>query len=452
MVINETERLRKPEEIAEKVVAGNVEPTPLLNPDVSKREKPKFTSERPVDVYMNVKKRSNSDETITDDFHNTAESTIIKDIINDSILRSNSPSYAIVNIPQNMPTDKVIFNKEMITEHTHAQQKIQMRSSEVASLNEDVDIGVKSYANNNVSVKMMDDLPRDNSQELSAKLASSDREEIFKLYNKNVIEVNANSNLIARSGTRHRVVFDVSNNFPLRIIYEFQVTSTPYRILSVQPRSMLLLPGQTGQVAVDIFIPGGVGQNTVNTITVSLGSTQISEKTVYVYVQDSFSKIIDDVKPTIEYSFNNNCADKLNRNTCDKTLWSADITVQDYDSGLKSVISSPNDLYPRTKFVSGTKDRVTFHYISTCCSTTARITAIDVAQNQYTRTIDVTAWDNLSTGQIAAISLGVLLLLLLLVVIVIAIVYCVRRRNSHDLPYTQRYGSRQPPRSQRTSF
>lgn len=112
-----------------------------------------------------------------------------------------------------------------------------MRSSEVASLNEDVDIGVKSYANNNVSVKMMDDLPRDNSQELSAKLASNDREEIFKLYNKNVIEVNANSNLIARPGTRHRVVFDVSNNFPLRIIYEFQVTSTPYRILSVQPRS-----------------------------------------------------------------------------------------------------------------------------------------------------------------------------------------------------------------------
>lgn len=65
---------------------------------------------------MNVKKRSNSDETITDDFPNSAESTIIKDVINDSILRSNSSSYAIINIPQNMPTGKVIFNEEMITE------------------------------------------------------------------------------------------------------------------------------------------------------------------------------------------------------------------------------------------------------------------------------------------------------------------------------------------------
>lgn len=54
---------------------------------------------------------------------------------------------------------------------------------------------------------------------------------------------------------------------------------------------MWLSPGQTKQVAVDIVIPAGTGQNTVNTITLSVVGTQISEKTVYVYVQDAFSKV-----------------------------------------------------------------------------------------------------------------------------------------------------------------
>lgn len=121
-------------------------------------------------------------------------------------------------------------------------------------------------------------------------------------------------------------------------------------------------------------------------------------------------------------------------------------------AGLKRVISIPNRIYPRTKYIAGTKDRVTFYYSSTCCTTTATITAIDVFENQYTRTIDVTAWDNLSQGEIAAIVLGALFLLFLLILLVVAIVYCVRKRSSHDLPYTQRYGSRQPPRSERTSF
>lgn len=62
------------------------------------------------------------------------------------------------------------------------------------------------------------------------------------------------------------------------------------------------------------------------------------------------------------------------------------------------------------------------------------------------------AWDNLSQGEIAAIVLGALLLLFLIIFLIIAIVYCVRKRSSHDLPYTQRYGSRPPARSERTSF
>ena len=121
--------------------------------------------------------------------------------------------------------------------------------------------------------------------------------------------------------------------------------------------------------------------------------------------------------------------------------------------GLKRVIAVPNGLYPHTKYISGTKDRVTFYYLSTCCTPTATITAIDISENQYTRSIDVTAWDNLSQGEIAAVVLGALLLLLLIVCVIIAIVYCVRKKSSHDLPYTQRYGSRsKSARAERTSF
>jgi len=41
---------------------------------------------------------------------------------------------------------------------------------------------------------------------------------------------------------------------------------------------------------VDIIIPPG-SQDTVNTLTLSLGGTEISEKAVYVYVQNAFSKV-----------------------------------------------------------------------------------------------------------------------------------------------------------------
>lgn len=96
--------------------------------------------------------------------------------------------------------------------------------------------------------------------------------------------------------------------------------------------SIWLHPGQTDQVAVDILVPAGT-QETVNTLTLSIVDTEILEKTVQVFVHNELSKNIDNVKPTIEYWFNSNCAGKLDKDRCEKTFWSADITVQDYDSG-----------------------------------------------------------------------------------------------------------------------
>ncbi|RLU26053.1 hypothetical protein DMN91_002216, partial [Ooceraea biroi] len=325
------------------------------------------------------------------------------------------------------------------------QQKIQARMSEVASLNEDVDMDTKVLAIENVSKQMADS---DHNQELSDFARSSNEDVLGR--RKTLLEVNANSNLNAVAGTRHRVVFDVSNDCFLPVRYAISTRSSPFRTANILPIYIWLSPGQTSRVPIDIYIPQR-SQETVNTLTLRIDGTQIEEKTVYIYVQNALSRT-DDARPTIEHSFNSNCAGKTDRNRCDKTFWSADITVQDSDSGLKRVVSTPNVIYPRTSFISGTKEPVRFYYSSTCCSTTARITAIDVTNNQHLRTLDVNAWDNLEQGEIAAITLGALLLLLLLILLIIAIVFCVRKRSSHDLPYTQRYGSRPPARSERTSF
>ncbi|XP_011068988.1 PREDICTED: uncharacterized protein LOC105154895 isoform X1 [Acromyrmex echinatior] len=385
--------------------------------------------------------RKNNDE-ITDNFSDVSLSThthkresiavIDKNNINHFILRNNSLiSYGEF---------KILSNFSNIEEQ---QQKIQARSSEIASLNEDIDAKIKS-SDEIISMQM----DSDQSQKLSTQI-NEDPFERRKL----LLDLNVNSKLIAVPGSIHRVIFDATNNCILPVRYAIRARSSPFRIYNTQPiLYMWLHPGQTDQVVVEIFVPAGT-QETVNTLTLSIIGTEILEKTVQIFVHNELSKNIDNVKPTIEYWFNSNCAGKLDKDRCEKTFWSADITVQDYDSGLKRVIAIPNGLYPRTNYISGTKDRVTFYYLSTCCTPTATITAIDISENQYTRNIDVTAWDNLSQGEIAAVVLGALLLLLLIVCVIIAIVYCVRKRNSHDLPYTQRYGSRsKPARAERTSF
>lgn len=58
--------------------------------------------------------------------------------------------------------------------------------------------------------------------------------------------------------------------------------------------------------------------------------------------------------------------------------------------GLKCVISSLNDIYPRTDFISGTRNPITFYYSATCCDKTVKITAIDLLNNYNTIIIDVT--------------------------------------------------------------
>ncbi|KAL6446330.1 hypothetical protein ACFW04_001137 [Cataglyphis niger] len=427
----------------------NVYAIPVINKPKIRRPKFAHVFERSAEI-MDENKRNNDDETMADDFSDillpSVETTVAKNFINYSIfsLRAHNnslTSYGDIKIPQNASKNSKAFNGKILA----LEQKMQSRSSEIASLNEDID-------RNDMKLSTRDNIlqihRQDSIQDFSTQFARNFGDSFER--KKILLEINAKSNLIAVPGTTHRILFDVTNNCVLPVRYTYRARSSPFRIINIISTDLWLYPGQTTNVAVDIVVPLDT-QDTVNTLTLFIYGTEIPEKTVYVYVQNAISKI-DNVKPTLDYTFNSNCAGKLDKDHCEKTFWSVDINVQDSDSGLKRVISIPNGLYVRTKFISGTKDRVTFYYLSTCCSTTATITAIDTSDNEYSRSIDVTAWDNLSQGEIAAIVLGSLLLMFFIIFLIIAIVYCVSRRNSHDLSYTQRYGTRPPARSERTSF
>ncbi|XP_015173906.1 PREDICTED: uncharacterized protein LOC107065092 [Polistes dominula] len=317
------------------------------------------------------------------------------------------------------------------------------RSSKIIFENDDV-----NKANINVS-RMIQNI---NTQELSneyARLGDDEKEEKRRI----VVELNQNSNLFVRPGTIHRIAFDVTNNHYQTIRCDFKVRSLPLIVVNVQPISTWIYAGRTINVFVDVEVPRGTTQDVINTLTLYVQGSEITEKSVYLYVEGNIPNVVDDTKPAIEYTFNNNCASKLSKEKCTKSRWSVDIRIQDSGSGLKSVKSSPNEVYPRTEFISGTRNPVTFYYSATCCSTQAKITATDLRNNYNTYTIDVTVWDNLSEGEIAAIIVGALLILLIIILIIILIIFCVRKRKSHDLPYTQRYGSRTTPaRAERTSF
>lgn len=290
-----------------------------------------------------------------------------------------------------------------------------------------------------------------NNQELTeefARIGDDEKEEKRRL----IVELNEKSNLFVRQGTIHRIVFDVTNNHYQTIGCYFKVRSLPLAIYNVQPTFTWIFAGRTVNVYVDVEVPRGTSQDVINTLTLYAQGSEIIEKSVYLYVEGMIPNVIDETKPSVEYTFNNNCAGRLGKDRCAKSRWSADVRVQDSGSGLKSVKSSPNEIYPRTEFISGTKSPVTFYYSATCCSTQVKITATDLRNNVNVYTIDVTAWDNLSEAEIAAIAVGAMFLLLLIIFIVILIIFCIRRKRSHDLPYTQRYGSRPPTRPERTSF
>ncbi|XP_078047654.1 uncharacterized protein LOC144475533 [Augochlora pura] len=397
--------------------------------------------------------KSVSDEKVTRErsLEQTNETTL------DNVNENDEPRYSISRNSDYI--DVVAFNdNENVTasgsnhsvsfgEKLSVQHGIGARSS--IPLSENIDVDISKEINKDKSYTKI--AGTSENQELFEELVNYNNEDVIQ-DRKMLIEVNRNSNLLAAPGTVHRVVFDVMNNCVLPVRYGFRAKSTPFSVYNVVPPYAWIYPGQMSKVAVNVIIPVNTSPDTASTVTLSIQGTEIKEKSAYIYVQGSLSKLTDDAKPKIEYSFNNNCAGKLDKSQCFKTRWSVDLRIQDYDSGLKRVISSVNEVYPRTEFISGTRNLITFFYSATCCDTATKITAVDLLGNYNTITIDVTEWNNLTEAQVAAISMGALLILLLIILIIILIICCIRRRKSLDLPYSQRYGSRPPAQAERTNL
>ncbi|XP_012139226.2 uncharacterized protein LOC105662339 [Megachile rotundata] len=410
----------------------------------------KLVDDRQISRERSLKRRKHSERPTKEEINDNESSMIASSTDNEFINYAEYFAFGDDNkngtIPKRTDNGEKFLDKMFSMED---QDEIHAKSSIGVIENLDIDNNESPKADNiDISVRKIETL---DNEELSEELLNYANENTIE-EKKMLVELNRNSNLLVRPGTIHRIVFDVMNNCVLPVRYAFQVKSTPFKVYNIQPAYAWIYSGQMSNVAVDLIVPNNVAADTANTVTLSILGTEIKEKSVHLYVQGSVSKLTDDVKPKIKYSFNNNCAGKLGRDHCYKSYWSMDVTIEDYESGLKRVISSPKNIYPRTDFISGTRSPVMFYYSATCCDTTAKIIAIDLLDNSNTYTVDVTAWDNLSEAEIAAITVGILLALLFIILIILLIVYCFRRKKSHDLPYTQRYGSRPPASAERTNF
>uniref|UniRef100_A0A0C9QIX7 PERK1_1 protein n=1 Tax=Fopius arisanus TaxID=64838 RepID=A0A0C9QIX7_9HYME len=270
------------------------------------------------------------------------------------------------------------------------------------------------------------------------------------------VDLSPETKLLVKPGTIHTIIFTVTNNQAFALIHEFHPSSTQFQIRGIEPRRWWIQPDQTIKVGVHVEVPL-VDENIVNTVTLHVKRSENLDpvqKSAYMYLQRSSNSISDSTKPTIDYEFSNNCAGRLRLERCENNFWSVDITVTDDNSGLKRVASQPNGVHSKREFIAGTKNAVHFLYTSTCCYTKVEVTATDVVGNTHSRTIDVTAWDNLSTGEIVAIVLGSLFLLLIIILLILLCIHCIRKRRSADISYSQRYGSRGGPssRAEGTNF
>jgi len=126
-----------------------------------------------------------------------------------------------------------------------------------------------------------------------------------------------------------------------------------------------------------------------------------------------------------------------------------------YFLGLLSVSIKPDGRFLGEDFIIGTNESIAVEQSVSCCTTGVDITAVDVRGNTATcradqcnlrncrkntnalliKTIDLFSTDSiyLSSGDVAAITLGVILLILLLIIIILAICRCCRRRKERSI-------------------
>ncbi|RZF46576.1 hypothetical protein LSTR_LSTR002908 [Laodelphax striatellus] len=242
-----------------------------------------------------------------------------------------------------------------------------------------------------------------------------------------LVEVSERSQLSARSGQTVQLYFDVVSFHFRPLAMSFYAQDDRAFIRNVNPTRALVYPQTKIQVAVIMEVQG-INQDK-DTIALTAESI-VGPVTGKAYLYTNNQRSEDTAKPDISITTEGYCRDYLSPQVCYSKFWRIDANIRD-SNGLLRIRSVPLGLEYKNEFIAGTMEEVRVHYQSTCCNTRVDIIAIDIYGNINAKTVDIEkVW--LTAGEISAIVLGSILAVLLLILLIVAIVFCVRRRRSHN--------------------
>ncbi|KAJ9590943.1 hypothetical protein L9F63_016041 [Diploptera punctata] len=252
-----------------------------------------------------------------------------------------------------------------------------------------------------------------------------------------IVDLLPTSKITVQPGERVSLIFNVTSlqSATDSITFLCQTSQQQYfQQLIVRPLSSNILPGKSIQVEVTTALYSNVPQGTqivVEFIVQSYwGSQPATSRAAYLYVGTYSNSDTD--SPAFRYSVKSNCK-HLSSDSCSQATWNMEGSIQDSNSGLISVTSSPTGLQFQGSFIAGTKSPVPVYYSASCCLPKIDITATDAKSNSRVFQVNVNS-DNeqLTDAEITAIVLGVLLILVLIILIILACLLC-RKWRSHDL-------------------
>ncbi|EFX77021.1 hypothetical protein DAPPUDRAFT_306032 [Daphnia pulex] len=190
-------------------------------------------------------------------------------------------------------------------------------------------------------------------------------------------------------------------------------------------------PGQTLAVPGRIRVPH-YANNVVSTLTIIVQrrtDNAISRRQVYIRTK---SEPGEKWAPWCTIRTVTRCDSYLDESICASRYWNMRAEIQDTEAGLLSVSIKPDGRFLGEDFIIGTNESIAVEQSVSCCTTGVDITAVDVRGNTATCRADQYSI-YLSSGDVAAITLGVILLILLLVIIILAICRCCRRRKERSI-------------------
>ncbi|XP_055622864.1 uncharacterized protein LOC129765852 isoform X2 [Toxorhynchites rutilus septentrionalis] len=246
------------------------------------------------------------------------------------------------------------------------------------------------------------------------------------------IDIGINSQLMGTRGSTLQLSFEVTNFRQAPMFYYFRVNDELGFLRTLNPGSATLGPEQTISVVVTMVIGTNAEVGARDKVTFSTEGADRVQQSAWVTVTDA-AGLPDAYQPSIWYTYTSRCEGRSTAGTCTGAFWTVDITARDYETGLMRISSSPRGIVYKAPFTIGTRDEVKASYTASCCQPKVSITAHDISKNARSINLDVTdIW--LNEAGIAAVVLGVLLLIALIILLIILIRWCIRRRQSRELP------------------